>query len=342
MRGELEADDAAVVETAAELNGDILEGLDGAIESLAGRTVSVSVQTRPELLGGLRLAARRPRLGRLARRRAERGRAGDSRRDRPHERTDSSKLGKEVRATLDSLHWQVRHHEVGQIVSVGDGVGRVRGAPSVHYGELLERADGLTGLAFDIRPHDVGVLFLDPSEHVSAGDELRATGRVASVVVGDELLGRVVDALGRPLDGGAPIRSRTYQPVEREAPGVIDRQPVREPMHTGIKVIDALLPLGRGQRELILGDRATGKTSLALDAILAQRGTEVLCVYAAIGLRKTNVTEVVETLAHDRRPGADGDRGGRRRFAARASSTWPPTPRARSASRSCTRAGTSW
>jgi F-type H+/Na+-transporting ATPase subunit alpha len=205
-------------------------------------------------------------------------------------------IRKEVRITLDSLHWQVRHHEVGQIVSAGDGVGRIRGAPSVHYGELLERADGLTGLAFDVRPHDVGVLFLDPSDHVSAGDELRATGRVASVVVGDELLGRVVDALGRPLDGEAPIRSRTYQPVEREAPGVIDRQPVREPMHTGIKVIDALLPLGRGQRELILGDRSTGKTSLALDAILAQRGTEVLCVYAAIGLRKTNVTEVVETL----------------------------------------------
>jgi F-type H+/Na+-transporting ATPase subunit alpha len=205
-------------------------------------------------------------------------------------------LGSEVRASLDALHWQVRHYEVGQIVSVGDGVGRVRGAPSVHYGELMQRADGLTGLAFDIRPHDVGVLFLDPSEHVSAGDELRATGRVASVAVGEELLGRVVDALGRPLDGGAQIRSRVYQPVEREAPGVIDRQPVREPMHTGIKVIDALLPLGRGQRELILGDRATGKTSLALDAIIAQKGTEVLCVYAEIRLRKTNVTEVVETL----------------------------------------------
>jgi F-type H+/Na+-transporting ATPase subunit alpha len=140
------------------------------------------------------------------------------------------------------------------------------------------------------------VLFLDPSAHVSAGDELRATGRVASVTVGQELLGRVVDALGRPLDGGPPFRAPIYQPVEREAPGVIDRQPVREPMHTGIKVIDALLPLGRGQRELILGDRATGKTSLALDAFLAQRGTDVVCVYAAIGLRKTNVTEVVETL----------------------------------------------
>jgi F-type H+-transporting ATPase subunit alpha len=140
------------------------------------------------------------------------------------------------------------------------------------------------------------VLFLDPSTHVAAGDELQATGRVASVAVGDELLGRVVDALGRPVDSGSAIRSRTYRPVENEAPGVIDRLPVREPMHTGIKVIDALLPLGRGQRELILGDRATGKTALALDAILAQRGTDVVCIYAAIGLRKTSVAEVVATL----------------------------------------------
>lgn len=202
----------------------------------------------------------------------------------------------DVRATLDALHWQVRRHEVGRIVSVGDGVGRVHGASSVHFGELLQREDGLTGLAFDLRPHDVGVLFVDPSENVRAGDELRATGRVASVPVGDELLGRVVDALGRPLDGGPPLRSRDYQPVEREAPAVMERQPVREPMHTGVKVIDALLPLGRGQRELILGDHATGKTSLALDAAVAQVGTEVLCVYAAIGLRKTNINEVLNTL----------------------------------------------
>jgi F-type H+-transporting ATPase subunit alpha len=201
-----------------------------------------------------------------------------------------------VRAALDRVHWQVRHYEVGQVVGVGDGVGRVRGVPSVRFGELLERPDGLTGLAFDLRPHDVGVLFLDPSEHVAAGDLLRATGRVASVRVSDELLGRVVDALGRPLDGLPPIRSGTHRPVEQEAPGVVDRQPVREPLHTGIKVIDALFPLGRGQRELILGDRTTGKTALALDAILAQRATEVRCVYAAIGLRKTNVAEVVETL----------------------------------------------
>lgn len=208
----------------------------------------------------------------------------------------AEQLGEQVRGALESVHWRVRHHEVGRVIGVGDGVGRVKGLASVRYGELLERSDGLTGLAFDLRPREVGVLFLDPSAHISAGDELRATGRVASVAVGDELLGRVVDALGRPLDGGAPIRSAVRRPVEVAAPGVADRSRVHEPMHTGIKVIDALLPLGRGQRELILGDRATGKTSLALDAILAQRGNGVICVYAAIGLRKTNVAEVVETL----------------------------------------------
>jgi F-type H+-transporting ATPase subunit alpha len=206
------------------------------------------------------------------------------------------RIGQQLRGALESIHWTVRHREVGNVVSVGDGVGRVRGLPSARFGELLEHPNGARGLAFDLRPHEIGVLFLDPSDQISAGDELRATGLVASVPVGDELLGRVVGALGRPHDGGPPIRSRIYRPIESEPPGIIDRQPVREPLHTGVKVIDALLPLGRGQRELILGDRATGKTALALDAILAQRGGDVLCVYAAIGLRKTDVTEVVETL----------------------------------------------
>jgi F-type H+-transporting ATPase subunit alpha len=205
-------------------------------------------------------------------------------------------LGREVQRTLESFHWRVRRYEVGCVIRAGDGVGRVRGVSSVRFGELLERSDGLTGLAFDLRPREVGVLFLDTAGDIAAGDEFHATGRVASVAVGDELLGRVVDALGRPLDNGPPITSPRYRAVENPAPGVTDRVPVREPMHTGTKVIDALLPLGRGQRELILGDRATGKTALALDAIIAQRGTDVLCVYTAIGLRKANVAEVVETL----------------------------------------------
>ena len=201
-----------------------------------------------------------------------------------------------VRTQLADAQWQVRQREVGRITRVGDGVAYLRGAPSTRYGELLAHGDGLTALAFDLQPHEIGALFLDSSQHVSAGDELLPTGRVASVVVGEALLGRVVDALGRPLDGGPPPASAVYWPVDREAPGVADRLPVSQPLNTGIKVIDALLPLGRGQRELILGDRGTGKTALAIDAILAQRGGDVLCVYAAIGQRKTAVTEVVNEL----------------------------------------------
>ncbi|HLN27570.1 MAG TPA: F0F1 ATP synthase subunit alpha [Gemmataceae bacterium] len=209
----------------------------------------------------------------------------------------TEQLTQDLREYLRGIHWEVRQQEVGWVVRVGDGVAYLRGAPTVRYGELLQRGDGVTALAFDLRAREVGVLFLDSSEHVSAGDEMHATGQVASVPVGEELLGRVIDALGRPLDEGPPLRCRTRWPVEREAPGVIDRQPVREPLHTGLKVIDSLLPLGRGQRELILGDRATGKTSIALDAILSQRDTGVLCVYAAIGQRKASVAEVVETLS---------------------------------------------
>ncbi len=207
-----------------------------------------------------------------------------------------AQLSGQVRQSLEQIHWKVRHREVGTVVRVGDGIAYVSGAPSVRYGELLERSDGLTGLAFDLQRHQVGVLFLDPAEHVSAGDELIPTGRTASVKVGEALLGRVIDALGRPLDDEPPPHVQTVWPVEREAPGVVERQPVSEPLHTGIKVIDALLPLGRGQRELIIGDRATGKTAIALDAILAQRETGVLCVYAAIGQRKTSILDVVETL----------------------------------------------
>jgi F-type H+-transporting ATPase subunit alpha len=209
-------------------------------------------------------------------------------------------LSAAVRKRLDGVHWSIQRHEVGWVLRVGDGVAYLRGAASVKYGELLERSDGLTALAFDLRAREVGILFLDHARHVAAGDELRATGRVASVAVGEELLGRVVDALGRPLDGGPPLQARRFWPVERAAPGVIDRLPVREPLHTGTTVIDTLLPLGRGQRELLLGDRSTGKTALALDIVLAQRDSNVCCVYVSIGQRKATAAEVIETLRkHD-------------------------------------------
>lgn len=211
--------------------------------------------------------------------------------------TRIDQLSADLRQRFGAIRWGIRRHEVGWIARAGDGVAYLRGAGAVRYGELLRRADGLTALAFDLRREEVGVLFLDSAEHIAAGDEMYATGRVASVPVGEELLGRVIDALGRPLDEQPPPRAAAYWPVERMAPGVIDRQPVREPLHTGIKVLDSLLPLGRGQRELILGDRATGKTAIALDAILAQEQSGVVCIYAAIGLRKASISEVVEILS---------------------------------------------
>ncbi|HWA98225.1 MAG TPA: F0F1 ATP synthase subunit alpha [Pirellulales bacterium] len=209
----------------------------------------------------------------------------------------NNRVAATLRERTQTIHWQVRYREAAYVVRVGDGVAYLRGAPAVRYGELIERPDGLTALVFELRRHDFGAVFLDASDDVAAGDELRATGRVASVPVGEELLGRVIDALGRPLDDGPPLAVPTAWPIEREAPGVTDRQPVAEPLHTGIKVIDSLLPLGRGQRELILGDRATGKTALAIDTILAQRHSNVICIYTAIGQRKVTVAEVVETLS---------------------------------------------
>ncbi|MGE5194405.1 MAG: F0F1 ATP synthase subunit alpha, partial [Deltaproteobacteria bacterium] len=205
-------------------------------------------------------------------------------------------LQDDLRQTLGNVHWKVRQREIGWVVRSGDGVAYLGGLPSVRYGELLESSKGVRALAFDLRPDEVGVLFLDPYEQISAGDEMRLTGRVASTRVGFELLGRVVGPLGRPHDGGPPIASNQFWPMEREAPGVVDRVPVHEPLHTGTKTIDALLPIGRGQRELILGDRATGKTAIAIDAILAQRGTGVLCIYAAIGQGKAGLAETVELL----------------------------------------------
>jgi len=205
-------------------------------------------------------------------------------------------LTDDLRQLLGNVHWKVRQREVGWVVRTGDGVGYLRGAPSVRYAELLESSKGVRALAFDLRRDGVGVLFLDPAERVSAGDEMRLTGQVASTRVGPELLGRVVGPLGRPHDGGPPITSTLHWPMERPAPSVVDRVPVHEPLHTGTKTIDALLPIGRGQRELILGDRATGKTAIAIDAILAQRGTGVLCVYAAIGQGKASVAETVALL----------------------------------------------
>lgn len=186
--------------------------------------------------------------------------------------------------------------EVGVVSSVATGIAKVAGLPGVGFEELVQFPGDVLGIAFNVDEDEIGVVLLDDYWHLHAGAEVQRTGRVMDVVVGEGLLGRVVDPLGRPLDGGEPITEHARLPIERPATPIMDRAPVTEPLQTGLMVIDALVPIGRGQRELILGDRQTGKTAIAIDTILNQRGKNVLCVYCAIGQRASDVAQTVATL----------------------------------------------
>jgi F-type H+-transporting ATPase subunit alpha len=186
--------------------------------------------------------------------------------------------------------------EVGTVLSVGDGIARIHGLDKVMAGELLDFGHGLRGLALNLEEDNVGAVLLGETREVSEGQEVRRTGKIIEVPVGPAMIGRVVDALGRPIDGKGPIATRESYPLERIAPGVIDRQKVNEPVQTGLKAIDAMIPIGRGQRELIIGDRQTGKTAVALDTIINQKGKGVICIYVAIGQKKSTAAQVVKTL----------------------------------------------
>ena len=186
--------------------------------------------------------------------------------------------------------------EVGTITNVSTGIARIAGLPNAGFEELLEFPGGVFGIAFNVDEDEIGVVLLGEYWHLHAGDEVRRTGRVMDVAVGDSLLGRVIDPLGRPLDGNGTIAATERLPIERPAPAIMDRAPVTVPLQTGLTVVDALIPIGRGQRELILGDRQTGKTAIAIDAILNQRGKDVVCVYCAIGQRASAVAKTVAVL----------------------------------------------
>ncbi len=186
--------------------------------------------------------------------------------------------------------------DVGTVIEVGDGIARVSGLPTVQMSELVTFPDGTLGMAFNLEVDNVGVIIMGDYTDIREGDLVRRTGRIVSVPVGDALLGRVVDALGRPIDGKGPIRTDKYRPIERIAPGVVLRQNVDTPVQTGIKAIDAMIPIGRGQRELIIGDRQTGKTAIAIDTIINQKGKDLICIYVAIGQKRAQIRQVVATL----------------------------------------------
>src|SRR6187200_2700462 len=208
----------------------------------------------------------------------------------------AEEISKIIREQIGSFAVDVDVAEVGSIISIGDGIARVHGVDNAMAGEMLEFPHGLFGIALNLEEESVGAVLLGHSQEIKEGDQVKRTGRIISVPVGEELLGRVVNALGQPIDGKGPITSKQFMPIERIAPGVVDRQPVREPLQTGLKAIDAMVPIGRGQRELIIGDRQTGKTAVAVDAIINQGDKDVICIYNAIGQKQSTIAQVVRIL----------------------------------------------
>ncbi|MCC7417073.1 MAG: F0F1 ATP synthase subunit alpha [Acidobacteria bacterium] len=208
----------------------------------------------------------------------------------------AEEISKIIRDQIGSYAADVDVAEVGSIISIGDGIARVHGVERAMAGEMLEFPRGVFGIALNLEEESVGAVLLGDYKDIKEGDLVKRTGRIISVPVGEELLGRVVNALGQPIDGKGPIVTSQFAPIERLAPGVVDRQSVKEPLQTGLKAIDAMVPIGRGQRELIIGDRQTGKTAVALDTILNQKDTGVICIYNAIGQKQSTVAQVVRTL----------------------------------------------
>lgn len=211
-----------------------------------------------------------------------------------------SEISELIRAKIQNLPSSTEVRTTGTVVSVTDGIVRVHGLADVMQGEMLEFPGNTFGLAMNLERDSVGAVVLGEYEHISEGDEVKTTGRILEVPVGRELVGRVVNALGQPIDGKGPLNTKLSSPIEKIAPGVIARKSVDQPMQTGLKAIDSMVPIGRGQRELIIGDRQTGKTAVALDAIINQKGTGVVCIYVAVGQKASSIANVVRKLEeHD-------------------------------------------
>jgi len=208
----------------------------------------------------------------------------------------ASEINEIIRKQIENFETGVTVSEVGTVIKIGDGIAELHGLEKVMAGELLEFPHDVRGLALNLEEDKVGAVLFGDFQTIREGDLVKRTGRIIEVPVGDALVGRVVDVLGNPIDDAGPIVTEHYYPVERIAPGVVDRQPVKEPLQTGLKAIDAMVPIGRGQRELIIGDRQTGKTAVAVDTIINQKGKDVICIYVAIGQKASTVAQVVKTL----------------------------------------------
>src|SRR5438552_4250355 len=208
----------------------------------------------------------------------------------------ANEINEIIRQQIENFDTGVTVAEVGTVIKVGDGIAEVHGLEKVMAVELLEFPHDVRGLALNLEEDKVGVVLFGDFQKIKEGDIVKRTGRIMQVPVGQALVGRVVDALGNPIDERGPIITEEYNPVERIAPGVVDRQPVKEPLQTGLKAIDSMVPIGRGQRELIIGDRQTGKTAIAVDTIINQRGKDVICIYNAIGQKQSTIAQVVRTL----------------------------------------------
>jgi F-type H+/Na+-transporting ATPase subunit alpha len=208
----------------------------------------------------------------------------------------ASEINEIIRRQIENFEVGVTVMEVGAVIKVGDGIAEIHGLEKVMAGELLEFPHDVRGLALNLEEDKVGAVLFGDFQAIKEGDIVKRTGRIMQVPVGDALVGRVVDALGNPIDDRGPVITDVFSPIERIAPGVVDRQPVKEPLQTGLKAIDAMVPIGRGQRELIIGDRQTGKTAVAVDTIINQKGKDVVCIYVAIGQKASTVAQVVKTL----------------------------------------------
>ena len=288
----------AVVTSAASLSKEQEELLKKKLETMSGKTVVMELKTDPSVLAGVRVeldgklfdGTVKGRLAELSRRISDTVVEEEKMQLKPEE------ISKVIRSQIKYYENAIRQDETGTVLMVGDGIARASGLSNCMAGELLEFEDGSYGMAQNLEENSVSVVLFGSGENISEGQLVKRTGKVVSVPVGEGMIGRVVNALGQPIDGAGPITAAEYRPIESPAPGICERKGVNQPLQTGIKAIDSMVPIGRGQRELIIEDRQTGKTTIATDTILNQKGKDVICIYVAIGQKRSTVASLVENL----------------------------------------------